>query len=369
MSRAIQVRVSESVVRTVHVEDGVQSPLELLPVLAPERMAELLAKELEAQGFKRDGKLAKRKDPDGVEITVDLEAATVSVKLSADTPAERGGRAREPHGDREPDTRPRRACATPRSTSSSNASPRRPKRCAARSPTSSRRSSRDLRGELDGSIGRATVGALTERAATARQDRREFPKDDGRKRTIKVEALTQRVLAESELPSELSPFQAVDAAYPRRAHALLRRASPPLAGVDRGRERARAVHLSQPARSAEGRWHALPVPRRPRVRGSAAAAARRVAGRRDDPSDPRGRARRGRRAHRRAAAPRHPRRERWRGLPRRGSARADSAALREPRGAVARLQGSVVPAAAADRRICFRIANRSWAFPAIGSRI
>ena len=39
MSRAIQVRVSESVVRTVHVEDGVQSPLELLPVLPPDRMA------------------------------------------------------------------------------------------------------------------------------------------------------------------------------------------------------------------------------------------------------------------------------------------------------------------------------------------
>jgi hypothetical protein len=66
MSRAIQIRVSESVVRTVHVEDGVQSPLEMLPILAPDRMGELLARELEELGFERDGKVARRTDKDGV---------------------------------------------------------------------------------------------------------------------------------------------------------------------------------------------------------------------------------------------------------------------------------------------------------------
>src|SRR5688500_12097013 len=88
MSRAIQIRVSESVVRTVHVEDGVQSPLEMLPILAPERMGELLAKQLEDLGFTRDGDKAKRKDPDGVEVEVDLKTATVTARIAADTKLE-----------------------------------------------------------------------------------------------------------------------------------------------------------------------------------------------------------------------------------------------------------------------------------------
>ena len=83
MSRAIEIRVSESVVRTVHVEDGVQSTLEVLPILPGDRMADLLAAELEKQGFTRDGDTAKRTDPDGVEITVNLKDSTVSVKLGS----------------------------------------------------------------------------------------------------------------------------------------------------------------------------------------------------------------------------------------------------------------------------------------------
>src|SRR5262245_10723931 len=81
VSRAIQIRVSESVVRTIHVEDGVQSPLEMLPILSTDRMAELLAAELEKLGFQRDGDTATRTEPDGIEVTVDLKAATVTVKL------------------------------------------------------------------------------------------------------------------------------------------------------------------------------------------------------------------------------------------------------------------------------------------------
>lgn len=83
MSRAYQIRVSESVVRTVHVEDGVASPLDLLPILPPDRMGDLLGAELEQRGFSRDGMTATRTDPDGVVITVDLATATVTVKLGA----------------------------------------------------------------------------------------------------------------------------------------------------------------------------------------------------------------------------------------------------------------------------------------------
>jgi len=178
MSRAIQVRVSESVVRTVHVEDGVQSPLEILPVLAPDRMAELLAKELEAQGFKRDGKLATRKDPDGVEITVDLEAATVSVKLGSDSDLETRA-AEETRGQAEHRLR-------------DAAIDELEQRLAAKTEALRREVTQklekkvaDLRTELDQAIGRATVEALTERAQQLGKIE-EIAKDEAGNVTIKV---------------------------------------------------------------------------------------------------------------------------------------------------------------------------------------
>ena len=163
MSRAIQVRVSESVVRTVHVEDGVQSPLEMLPVLAPDRMAELLAKELEAQGFVRDGNVARRTDPDGIEITVDLKAATVSVKLAADAKlnekVDLETRVAE-ESRQHTENRLREAAI-------GELEKRLEEKTEAlrREVTSTlERKVGDLRTELDQAIGRATIAALTERA-------------------------------------------------------------------------------------------------------------------------------------------------------------------------------------------------------------
>jgi FtsH ternary system-associated peptide len=184
VSRAIQVRVSESVVRTVHVEDGVQSPLELLPVLAPERMADLLAKELEAQGFKRDGKLAKRTDSDGIEIVVDLEAATVSVKLGATTKLNEqvALEARVAEEGRE------RAQENLRGAALSELE----KRVATQTEALRRevtgkleRKLGDLRTELDQAIGRTTVAALTERAAQLGEIQ-ELVADEAGNVTIKV---------------------------------------------------------------------------------------------------------------------------------------------------------------------------------------
>ncbi|HEY0252543.1 MAG TPA: hypothetical protein VGC41_13500 [Kofleriaceae bacterium] len=184
MSRAIQVRVSESVIRTVHVEDGVESPLELLPVLAPDRMGELLAKELEAQGFVRDGKTAKRKDADGVEITVDLENAKVSVKLSA------GARLKE-----EVELESRTAIESQKHTEArlrDAAIDELEQRLAAKTEAMRREVTQklekklaDLRGELDQAIGGATVAALTERAEQLGKIE-EVSKDEAGNVTIKV---------------------------------------------------------------------------------------------------------------------------------------------------------------------------------------
>ena len=164
MSRAIQIRVSESVVRTVHVEDGVESPLEMLPILAPERMGELLAKELEEQGFIRDGNKATRTDPDGIEITVDLETATVQVKIGASADLQESIDRRQNVGIENKDN----AEARLRDDVMRDLDDR----LAARTEDLRREVTQrlekklgDLRNELDGAVGRATVSALKEKAS------------------------------------------------------------------------------------------------------------------------------------------------------------------------------------------------------------
>ena len=165
MSRAIQIRVSESVVRTVHVEDGVQSPLEMLPILAPDRMGELLAAELEKQGFLREGDKATRSDPDGVVIEVDLKTATVTARIGASSKLE--------------ESIDRRANVAIEREKASEAALRDDvireldERLAARTEALRKevtgkleKKLGDLRKELDDAVGKATVAALTERAAS-----------------------------------------------------------------------------------------------------------------------------------------------------------------------------------------------------------
>ena len=183
MSRAIVVRVSESVVRTIHVEDGVQSPLELLPVLPAERMAELLAVELAAQGFVRDGDLARRTDADGVDVTVDLRAATVTVKLGAGERvgeevelSERAYRGRERV---EEELRDAAIAELERRLAEKAEAMRR------EVTEKLERKLGDLKAELDGAIGRATVASLTERAAQLGAIQ-EVVTDDAGNVTIKV---------------------------------------------------------------------------------------------------------------------------------------------------------------------------------------
>jgi hypothetical protein len=81
MSRVYRVRVSETVERVIHVEDGVCTSLELLPILARERMQELLAHQLRERGFKVEGDTATRKEDDGVLIEVDLGSGQVKVQV------------------------------------------------------------------------------------------------------------------------------------------------------------------------------------------------------------------------------------------------------------------------------------------------
>ena len=165
MSRAILVRVSESVSRVVHVEDGVEAPLEMLPILAPERQAEILARQLEDLGYTRAGDLVKRTEPDGTEVTIDLEKATVSVKLSAganlEESLERQTRSYDDARDRnqvEENLRDQVIAELDERLKEKTEAMRR------QVTTQLEKKLGDLRSELDGAIGRATVEALTERA-------------------------------------------------------------------------------------------------------------------------------------------------------------------------------------------------------------
>jgi hypothetical protein len=165
VSRAIQVRVSESIVRTIHVEDGLAAQLEVLPVLPPERMAELLAAELTALGFVRseDGATAARTDADGLEVTIDLRSATVTVKLGAgqhiEESVERLARVAEEAavgvGERmRQDAQRELEERVEHKTEELRAEVTRVLEAKLG----------ELRSELDGAIGKATIAALTERA-------------------------------------------------------------------------------------------------------------------------------------------------------------------------------------------------------------
>jgi len=83
VSRAYRITVKGSVSRVVHVEDGVCTTLELLPILPKEQQAEILAQELVRRGFVRDGAIARRAEDDGIVVEVDVSTGTVSVTAEA----------------------------------------------------------------------------------------------------------------------------------------------------------------------------------------------------------------------------------------------------------------------------------------------
>lgn len=83
MSRAYRIRISETVERVVHVEDGVATTLELLPILPKERMSELLAAALVGVGMTVESGVARRVRPsDAGDVTVAVELATGTVTVT-----------------------------------------------------------------------------------------------------------------------------------------------------------------------------------------------------------------------------------------------------------------------------------------------
>jgi hypothetical protein len=78
MSRAYRINVRETLNRVIRAEDHVSTQLELLEILPPEVMAQLLRAELEKRGFELKGEELVR-EQDGVRVTVDPATGTVTV--------------------------------------------------------------------------------------------------------------------------------------------------------------------------------------------------------------------------------------------------------------------------------------------------
>jgi hypothetical protein len=84
MSRAYRVKVRESLVRELKAEDCIETTLEILEILPPEQMGELLAQELEKRGFERqdDGIMVRKND---IGSTIEVEPCTGKVTIRAET--------------------------------------------------------------------------------------------------------------------------------------------------------------------------------------------------------------------------------------------------------------------------------------------
>ena len=80
MSRSYRIRVRESLRRVVKAEDHIGTQLELLPILPQEELAEILADQLIARGFQREGDVLRR-GQNGVSVSVDLADGAVTISL------------------------------------------------------------------------------------------------------------------------------------------------------------------------------------------------------------------------------------------------------------------------------------------------
>jgi hypothetical protein len=82
MSRAYRITVKESLRKDLAASDEVCSDLEILEILPPEQMADLLRRELKGRGFKeRENKLVRIEN--GITVCVDPSTGEASVKAEA----------------------------------------------------------------------------------------------------------------------------------------------------------------------------------------------------------------------------------------------------------------------------------------------
>jgi hypothetical protein len=166
MSRAYRIRVRESLSRVLRASDHVSTQLELLAILPPEQMADLLRQELEQRGFERQGRELVR-ERDGVRVRVDQDSGTVTVE-AADSrevalEAERQGWAFDEQGKHAQQTR----AALGQEARQALARQAEEEEAKLQGELADRLEAQlgDLRRELDQAVNRATAEALKRKAA------------------------------------------------------------------------------------------------------------------------------------------------------------------------------------------------------------
>lgn len=168
MSRAFRIKVQESLRRVIKASDHVGTKLELLPVLPPESMAELLASELEGKGFARDGDILKRTNGG---VTVEIDPVTGDVKLSSDVCDEREfKKTGETFGDtdwaRKQTNKVRDQLRKDTQAELEEQAAKAEQRLTEKATEQLEDGLRDLQAELDGIVNRVTTQALKQKAAS-----------------------------------------------------------------------------------------------------------------------------------------------------------------------------------------------------------
>jgi hypothetical protein len=189
MSRAYRIAVSGSVERIVHVDDGVCTSLELLPILPKERMGEHLAGELARRGFARDGNTARRALDDGVTVEIELDTGAVTVRVGADVAVdakvERTARVAGERPDPEVLQAAQEKLNVELEASLEKEAQRQAEQGRRQATAKLEAKLRDLKQELDGVVNRVTGEALKEKARQMGEIE-EIVEDESGALTIKV---------------------------------------------------------------------------------------------------------------------------------------------------------------------------------------
>src|SRR5262245_26212864 len=82
MSRAYRIKIQEKLRRVLKASDHVRTELELLEILPPEQMAQLLTEQLQARGFEKPGEALVRTEK-GVSISVHPATGEVTVRAES----------------------------------------------------------------------------------------------------------------------------------------------------------------------------------------------------------------------------------------------------------------------------------------------
>jgi hypothetical protein len=166
MSRAYRIRVRESVTRVVKAHDRISTQLEVLEILPPEQMGELLAQELEKRGFQRQGNVVVR-EQDGVTVTVDPASGSVTVSAEGsqqmELESEKEGRAYDDSGAHA--ARVRKDLQEQAKKELEEQAQRETERLQSQITDQLEAQLGDLRRELDQAVNRVTAEALKRKAA------------------------------------------------------------------------------------------------------------------------------------------------------------------------------------------------------------